>query len=125
MPLFLLSPAPADWFYADRDDAIVWSSVAFDGGDVTFRTVGDGLLSGPVDAALALDLACGDATRVTLAYVDGVLVDVVTFPENRCVAAAARAAEWDLAFDGVPLAATAHALVVLDVPASEDACSRS
>jgi hypothetical protein len=112
MPFLLL--APSDWIFAG--DAIDRSSISFRGPDVVFRTVGDDLLSGPAEGADAGALACGDATRVTLAYVAGVLVDVITVPENACVATAARATDWALSVEGVPLSELSFALVVLEVP---------
>ncbi|MDP2311480.1 MAG: hypothetical protein Q8P41_01130 [Pseudomonadota bacterium] len=115
------SPAPGDWFYADRGDAIDWSSIRFDGADVVFRTIGEGLESGPVQGAALL--ACGTATRATLAFAEGVLVDVVTVPALPCVEAAAQAIDWaELQLDGEPLGERVHALVVYDVPA-EASCS--
>lgn len=115
------SPAPGDWFYADAGDAIDWSSVRHVGADVVFRTIGPGLRSGPVRGAGWL--ACGAPTRATLAFEDGVLVDVHTVPETPCVEAGARAADWSsLPLDGLPLGEAVHALVVYDVPA-EATCS--
>lgn len=115
------SVAPGDWFYADRGGAVDWESVRFAGADVVFRTVGEGLRSGPVRGASWL--ACGEATRATLRFVEGVLHEVHTSPEVPCVEAAARALDFTgLHLDGAPIEDAAGALVVYDVPA-EVACS--
>ncbi len=113
------SPAPGDWFYAG--DAIDPSSIRFEGADVVFRTVGGGLRSGPVGGAD--QLACGTATRATLSFEAGALVDVYTAPAAPCVEAAARAMDWSgLSLDGVSLGDAGRALVVYDV-AAEATCS--
>lgn len=118
------SPAPVDWFYADTADgggAIDWASVRYVGADVVFRTLGAGLASGPV--AGAERLACGEATRATLAFEEGALVGVVTVPATPCVEAAAQAMDWStLALDGHGIDERLHTLVVYDVPA-EGSCS--
>ncbi len=121
------SPAPGDWFYADTADgggAIDWASIRFVGADVVFRTLGAGLVSGPVAGAELL--ACGEATRATLAFEEGALVEVVTVPVSSCVEAAAQAMDWSaLLLDGHGLDERVHTLVVYDVPAEAPCTSCS
>lgn len=118
--------APADWFYADQGDAIAWDTVDYEAGDVRFRTVGPGLLSGPVEAPWVGALSCGSATRLTLEFEAGELVDTHSFPANDCVAGIADRLDWSgLVLDGAPVSTTRRALVVLDVPGEEVAWSSS
>jgi hypothetical protein len=115
------SLAPTNWFYADDGEAIDWSSVRIRGGDVTFRTQAPGLRTGRTDGAALL--ACGAATRATLLFEEGVLVDVFTAPSAPCVEAAARKRDWGaLRLEDQPLRDAVHAVVVYDVPA-EATCS--
>ncbi|MES2641281.1 MAG: hypothetical protein V4850_17455 [Myxococcota bacterium] len=123
LSLFLLvacaqvaSPAPGNWFYADDGESIEWATVHYRGPDVAFRTTGEGLASGPVSGAERL--ACGQATRATLIFEQGVLTEVVTVPAAACVEAASQAMDWaTLPLDGRALGERQHAIVVYDVPA--------
>jgi hypothetical protein len=120
------SPAPSDWFYADQGHTIDWSSVHFDGPDVVFHTVGDGLLSGPVYAPWVGSLTCGTPTRLTLAFEDDLLADITSVPYDPCVESIAARMDWgSLDLDGLPLYSVRRALVVLDVPGEEGAWSSS
>ena len=106
--------APTDWFWAG--DAIDPASITFRGADVTFDTVGADLRAGAVSGAGWL--ACGDATRATLVFEAGVLQDVVTVPYVPCVEEAAKDLDWSaLPLDGLPLDATARAVIVYEVGA--------
>lgn len=111
----------APWFYADFGGGIDPDSLALEGEDVTFRTVGGDLGSGPLPAgpALAAALACGEATHLTVALRDGVPTAAWSVPSQPCVERRALLSGWD----DVPLGATVAgdtttAVIVLDVPAA-------
>lgn len=116
---------PAPWYYYDQGEGIQWETVHMIGEDVGFRTIGNGLQSGPLtDVEVLTDLlACGQAARVVLAYTDGVLERVYSVPETPCIAAQATALQ-DMYLGDVALNQTRHALIILDVPA-EPSCSPS
>lgn len=110
----------APWFYADFGDAIDWSTVAVEAGELSFRTLGGDLGSGELTNgdALAEALACGGPTRLTVGLRDGAVQEVWTFPAVGCVERAARSLDWsEVAIGAMLVGDVSQALLVLDVPA--------
>lgn len=115
---------PAPWYYVDvSGTAIDPQSLHLVGREVVFRTVGDGLRSGALDAARAVaDLACPgvrEATRLVVTFEGGRLSDTATVPANPCVEGAAWARAGELAAlhtDAGRVGDAARSVLVLDVP---------
>lgn len=118
--------SPTNWFYAEEDGSIDWSSLAFVGKEVRFETLGHGLRTGPIAEATdwAGAVACDAATTLTLAFERGKLDRVTSFPRSPCVEDNAAELAWAwLRLDDQLLADTTHAILVLDIP--EGACDSS